>query len=94
MQSKKLTLFADKLLIRIANKLCRLFGHRWHYKDYGNHIQADGNKYDFKASRNCSRCNQHAYFYTEWIVEAKSKTDFQGDYFSLKEIKINNTIYS
>ena len=91
---KKVSIFIDKLLVRIANKLCTVFGHRWLYKDYSNYIQADGNKYAFKASRSCTRCSQHAYFYTEWIPEVKSKTDHQGDYFGVREIEINKVLYS
>jgi len=91
---KRLALLADKVFVRIANKLCEIFGHRWLYKDYSNHIQADGNKYAFKASRCCTRCSEHAYFYSEWIAETKSKTDHQGDYFGVREIEINKVVYS
>ena len=94
MLTKKLSRLADRILNRIANKLCSRFGHRWLYKDYTNHIQADGSKYNFRASRNCTRCNQHAYYYTEWKVESKSVMDFQGDYYSLPKIEINKVIYS
>jgi hypothetical protein len=94
MPAKKLTRFADSIFSVIANKLCSRFGHRWLYKDYSNHIQADGSKYNFKASRNCSRCNQHAYYYAEWKVELKSRIDFQGDYFSSPKIEINKVIYT
>jgi len=94
MQMKKPALPADQLLTRIAKGLCNFFGHRWFYKDYSNYIQADGSKYDFKASRNCSRCNQHAYYYSEWKVEPKSGIDFQADYFSLPKIEINKIVYS
>jgi hypothetical protein len=92
--SKKLTVIEDKVLSRIAKKLCSLFGHRWLYKDYANYIQADGSKYDFQASRNCTRCNEHAYYYSAWRVETKSNIDFQSDYFSIPKIEINKVVYS
>ncbi len=90
----KLTKLSDKLIRRIEKKLCKHFGHRWLYKDYSNYIQANGTKYDFKASRNCTRCNEHAYFYTSWKVEKKSKTDYEGDYFGRRVIEINKVTYS
>jgi hypothetical protein len=92
---KKITLFADRVFHRVEKKLCQHFGHRWLYKDYSNYIRADGSKYAFKASRNCMRCNQHAYYYsTEWIMEKKSEIDFEGNYFSSPEIKIDKVMYS
>jgi hypothetical protein len=91
---KKIIVLADRLFVRIAKKLCTHFGHRWLYKDYSNYIQADGNKYAFKASRSCTRCNQHAYFYSEWIVEVKSKIDYEGDYYALPKIEINKVVYT
>jgi len=91
---KKIIHLADKAAIRVANKLCALFGHRNIYKDYSNYIQADGNKYAFKASRCCTRCNQHAYFYSEWVVEEKSKIDYEGDYYALPKIVINKVVYT
>ena len=94
MQITKRTRVTDHLLLRLANKLCSLFGHRWLYKDYSNYIQADGNQYAFKASRNCTRCNQHAYFYSEWITQSKSEIDYEGDYNARHTIEINKVIYS
>jgi len=91
---KKITLHAEKVFIRMSNKVCAIFGHRWLYKDYSNYIQADGSKYAFKASRSCTRCSEHAYFYSAWVSETKSKTDHQGDYFGVREIEINKVVYS
>jgi len=91
---KKIIFLANKAFVRIANKACTVFGHRWLYKDYSNYIQADGNKYAFKASRSCTRCSLHEYYYSEWIAESKSKTDHQGDYFGVREIEINKVVYS
>lgn len=51
-------------------------------------------KYDFKASRNCARCNEYAYFYSEWKTEPKSKLDYESDYYETKEIDINSVNYS
>jgi len=81
MQITKRTRVTDHLLLRLANKLCSLFGHRWLYKDYSNYIQADG-------------CNQHAYFYSEWITQSKSEIDYEGDYNARHTIEINKVIYS
>lgn len=91
---KKFSSAADKIYKRITKKLCMLFGHRWLYKSYSNYIQANGEKYDFKASRSCTRCQEHAYYYTEWKVEPRSTMDFQSDYFSVPEIEINKVVYS
>ena len=91
---KKIILHAEKVFIHFLKKVCTVFGHRWLYKDYSNYIQADGSKYAFKASRSCTRCNQHEYFYSEWIAETKSNADYQGDYFGVREIEINKVIYS
>jgi hypothetical protein len=82
------------ILNTIANKLCKHFGHHWSYKDYSNHITANGDKYDFRASRHCSRCGQNAYFYSEWKNENKAALDTESGYFSLRKIIINKIVYS
>ena len=92
--AKKFTVAIDKTLSRAAVQLCKLFGHRWLYKDYSNYIQADGNKYAFKASRSCMRCKQHAYYYSEWIIEERSKIDYVGNYNAMSKIEINKVVYS
>lgn len=91
---KNITRHGDKVISKWSEKMCKLFGHRWLYKDYSNYIQADGSKYAFKASRTCTRCNLHAYYYTGWKVEAKSKIDYEGDYYGMRKIEINKVIYS
>jgi hypothetical protein len=55
--------------IKIKNTLCKLFGHKWRYLDYSNHIQANGDSYLFKASRNCTRCDESQYLYEDWKTE-------------------------
>lgn len=54
-------------------KFCELIGHDWQYKDYTNHIKANGEKYEFTKSRECNRCEINQYFYLEWRTE-KHKT--------------------
>ena len=78
----------------IAVKLCKYFGHNWLYKDYSNHMKENGDAYDFKASRNCTRCNQNAYFYTEWKNEDKAEMDNESDFQLLKKIRINQVTYT
>ncbi|MFI5219141.1 MAG: hypothetical protein ACHQNT_06595 [Bacteroidia bacterium] len=68
-----------------SNKLCRLLGHTWLYKDYSNCMKANGDKYDFTASRVCTLCRKHGYFYDEWQSEKKTKLDFQSDSQSAKQ---------
>ena len=57
---------------KLANKLCYVFGHLWRYKDYSDWMKENGDSYDFKASRNCSRCNQQEYLYSDWVTETKN----------------------
>ena len=87
-----------KLIIPYFNKLnskiCQLAGHRWRYKDYSNSMKANGDGYDFQASRNCTRCNQHAYFHKSWKNGVKSIHDYESDLHSSDEISINDKIYS
>lgn len=75
-------------------QICNLFGHRWRYINYSNHMKENGDKYDFKAARKCTRCYQQAYFYNEWVVEKKSLLDYESSYFSTSRISINNTQYT
>jgi hypothetical protein len=79
---------------KLADKICDLLGHRWQYKDYSHHIKSNGDKFDFKASRHCTRCGQDAYFYQEWCNQEKSIFDYESDYYFLNKIKINNILYS
>jgi len=59
---------------------CRLLGHHWRYKDYTNWINEKGDTYDFKASRKCTRCNQHEYLNQEWKPShEKLPRDVQSD---------------
>jgi hypothetical protein len=79
----------DKLsLINKANNtLCRLIGHSWRYKDYSNWMKENGEKYDFKATRKCSRCHLHEYLYEEWqVVEKPSSYDVERDSRALRKL--------
>jgi len=70
----------------IANFLCLVAGHKWRYKDYSNWKKENGDHYDFRASRICSRCKQNEYLYDEWKVEyRKSPYDIKGDFLSFKD---------
>jgi hypothetical protein len=82
------------ILNLIAIKLCKRYGHNWLYKDYSNHMKWNGDKYEFRASRRCSRCNQNSYFYTEWKNGDKALLDTESDYQELSQITINNVTYS
>ena len=73
----------------VNDKLCGLFGHTWRYKDYSNWIKEDGAPYDFKASRNCARCNQHEYYIKEWGSESeKSRYDVEKSFNSTKQMPL------
>ncbi len=48
-------------------------------------MKANGDKYDFTASRVCTLCRKHGYFYDEWQSEKKTKLDFQSDSQSAKQ---------
>jgi len=79
---------------QIKSWICDIAGHRWRYKDYSNFMKANGDPYDFEASRTCTRCNQYAYFYKSWKNEEKSVLDCERDFHSSQEISINTIIYS
>lgn len=82
-------------LSRLTSLLfCRMFGHRWRYKDYSNYMKTDGEMYDFRASKSCKRCSRQAYFYDNWRTETKSNLDFESDYYERKTININNVKYT
>lgn len=79
----------DKLsfIHKASNTLCRFIGHNWRYKDYTNWMKENGEKYDFRASRKCTRCNLHEYLYEDWqMVEKPSSYDVQRDSKSLKKL--------
>lgn len=42
---------------KIVSMICKLFGHRWAYKNYEMTWKDFGNPYDYKYSRRCQRCN-------------------------------------
>ncbi len=79
---------------QIKSWICDLVGHRWRYKDYSNYMKANGDPYDFQASRNCIRCGQYAYFHESWKIGDKSIHDNESDFRSSPEIIINKIIYS
>lgn len=61
-------------------RLCRFTGHSWQYKDYSNWMKENGDRYDFKASRKCSRCKQLEYLFENWkIAKQKSPYDIEFD---------------
>jgi hypothetical protein len=66
------------------NNFCNLLGHRWRYKDYTNSIKPNGEKFEFSASRFCSRCREHGYLYDEWKSESKSALDYLNDCYATK----------
>ena len=82
-QSNHLTPLVQKTL----NSFCKLIGHNWRYKDYSNWMKDNGDKYEFKASRNCFLCNQTEYLYNEWqIAKQKSPLDVEVDSYSMKQL--------
>ena len=62
-------------------KLCKLFGHKWRYRDYSNHIKSDGGKYDFLAARSCMRCGQFAYYQKSWRNSNRLSQDYESNYY-------------
>lgn len=78
----------------LNKKICSHFGHKWRYKNYDNYIKANGDKYDFQASRTCKRCKELNYYYQNWIAEPKSVLDFQSDFYSTRYIRINKMLFN
>ena len=75
------------LLGKANNTVCRFIGHNWRYKDYSNWMKENGEKYDFKASRKCTRCHTHEYLFDDWqVVEKPSSYDVEKDSRSLKSL--------
>ncbi|HKR03111.1 MAG TPA: DUF1660 family phage protein [Bacteroidia bacterium] len=50
--------------------LCKIFGHKWRYKDYTQAQNRYGKKYNFTATRICIRCDKKDYKFAEWIDES------------------------
>lgn len=72
---------------KTAKAICKTIGHNWRYKDYSGWMNENGDEYEFIASRNCIRCNQHQYFYKEWeIKREKSPYDVERDSMSVKQL--------
>ena len=64
-----------------------MVGHRWRYKDYSKWIKENGENYDFKASRNCTRCNQYEYLFKEWKIKSeKSPHDLESNFYATKQL--------
>ena len=77
------------LIKKTKNTVCKLIGHNWRFKDYSNWMKENGDNYDFKASKSCSRCNQREYLYNEWKAEReRSRYDVQRDVYSLKQMPL------
>lgn len=75
------------MIQKALSTVCKHLGHNWMYKDYTNWIKENGEKYYFKASRNCKRCNQHEYLHATWEPETqKSPHDLENDFYALKQI--------
>ena len=69
------------------NILCRIVGHSWRYKDYSNWMSKNGGRYNFKASRNCTRCNQYEYLDENWESKSeKSVHDVERNCNSTKQL--------
>ena len=81
-------------LDKIRSRLCTILGHRWMYKNYSNVMKANGEKYYFSASRFCTRCHQHAYFYDKWVNSAKSIHDFDSEHHATDELAIDAITYN
>lgn len=77
-----------------SNWLCSTFGHRWRYRNYSNHIQSSGEKYDFKAARDCKRCGQYSYFHNSWQNAVKLKLDYENNYYASDSIVIDGVKYN
>lgn len=76
------------MIQKIKETVCKITGHRWRYKDYSNWMNENGGSYDFKASRNCTVCNQHEYLYKKWEIKSKkSPYDLERNSFSTKELQ-------
>ena len=41
---------------------CKLFGHRWMFKNYDYKKDINGNKHEYKKSRICQRCGKREQF--------------------------------
>ena len=66
-----------------------MVGHSWRYRDYSSWMNENGDSYDFKASRNCNRCNQYGYLYKEWEIKAeKSPYDLERITNSTKQLSL------
>ena len=82
----------SNIISKTLNTVCKLFGHTWLYKDYTNWIKENGDHYDFKAARRCTRCKQNEYLYDTWKADRKNvRYDVQGDSRAVKEIGIFNS---
>jgi hypothetical protein len=58
-------------LTKIKIAICGIVGHKWQFRDYSNYITSNGDKYPFSKSRECTRCHQVQYFYSDWKTELK-----------------------
>ena len=80
-------------MLTLNNRLCSYFGHKWRYRDYSNHIQSNGEKYAFRAARDCTRCKQFSYYYKSWKNADKLEQDYESNYFASASIKIDGVNY-
>ena len=59
--------------------LCKIFGHKWRYKDYTFSLNYNGDHYKFTASRLCLRCDKKEYKFAEWVDESLvPKNEIEG----------------
>lgn len=70
----------NTLTVSVKNKICYTAGHSWKYEDYTHSIKVDGEPYEFKASRTCTRCRQQAWFYDGWENADKTWDDYESYY--------------
>lgn len=52
---------------KMAEFICKHFGHTWITTDLSNSIKANGEGYKFSKKRLCTRCRMQDYFYGEWV---------------------------
>jgi hypothetical protein len=46
---------------------CKIFGHKWLYRDFTNAVKANGESYQYTKMRKCVRCEDHEYLYAQWV---------------------------
>lgn len=70
----------NTLTVSVKKNICNTTGHSWEYEDYTHSTKVDGEPYEFKASRTCTRCRQQAWFYDGWQNSDKLNCDYESYY--------------